>query len=76
MTKISKYFKADVDLHSAIPMAVKASAEIIYDYFTESVNRLLNDDSFDGESSSSSDESDSGAVSESDERNESDKETS
>ena len=71
--KIEKYLSKDVDLHSAIAMAVKSSAEIVYDDFTESVNRLLNDDSpTDEESSSTGDEDDSGEGSESEEENDSD----
>ena len=50
--KIRKYLNDDLDIQSAYPMAVKATSELFNDDFKESVNRLLNDDTSDEESSS------------------------
>ena len=67
--KIEKYLSNEVDLHTAILMAIKSSSEIIYEDFHETLNRLLNDDnSSSGEESESNEESQSsGEESESDE---------
>ena len=75
-TKVDKYLNEDVDLHLAIPMAIKSSSEIIYNDFHETLDRLLNDGntSMDVDSSSSGEESSSSSEesSSSDEEMESD----
>ena len=58
--KIGKYLSNEVDLHTAISMAIKSSSEIIYEEFKEALNRLLHDDnSSSGEESDSDEESQS-----------------